>query len=84
MQREERRRAREAAEKEGAECGAPFQFVCIMESSTGRILMGSEAPAPQHLDQFLLENPGWEILSEDENQSSDEEKEEETSEFSLI
>ncbi|KAA0188946.1 hypothetical protein HAZT_HAZT003560 [Hyalella azteca] len=72
--REERRRAREAAESAGGE-GGQVPFVCIMESSTGRILMGAEAPAPQHLEQFLLENPGWEVLPDDEDDQSDEEKE---------
>lgn len=50
-------------------------FVCVMESATGRILMGSEAPAPHMLEQFLLENQGWEMLPDDEADYSDDEKE---------
>ena len=74
MQREERRRAREAVENAGLDA-SQVPFVCIMESATGRILMGAEAPAPHLLDQFLQENQGWEVLPEDDEDMSDTEKE---------
>ncbi|RXG70372.1 ATP-dependent helicase brm [Armadillidium vulgare] len=84
--REERRRAREAAEKEEGETA----HVPVVEQATGRILQGMDAPTRAHLETFLTNNPGWEILpledtdtSEDEKapeENEEEEEEEETNE----
>ena len=47
-----------------------------MESATGNIVSGKAAPLASNLEAFLTANPGWEVLPEDDSESSDEEKNE--------
>ena len=45
----------------------------VIETATGRIVLGMEAPTASELDAFLSANPGWEVLpSEDSDTSEDE------------
>lgn len=48
----------------------------VMESATGNIVSGLQAPTPETLEAFLAANPGWEVLPEEESDSSDEEESE--------
>lgn len=49
-----------------------------MESATGNIVSGLQAPTAENIEAFLAANPGWEVLPEEDSESSeDEDKEEE-------
>ena len=45
--------------------------------------MGSEAPAPHMLEQFLLENAGWEVLPDDEDEEDEQQQEKQASECKI-
>lgn len=73
LQREERRRAREVS---GAEGEDPQQTrIPVIETATGAIMSGMQAPTAATLEVFLASNPGWEVLPEEDTESSDEEEE---------
>lgn len=77
--REERKRAREAVSEAG-EDGEKIIRIPVMESATGNIMSGLQAPTAETLEAFLAANPGWEVLpEEDSSESSDDDdhKEEE-------
>lgn len=73
QQREERRRAREVSGVEGED---PQQTrIPVIETATGAIMSGMQAPTAATLEVFLASNPGWEVLPEEDTESSDEEEE---------
>ena len=45
----------------------------VIETSTGNKLTGEDAPKREELEAWLKENPGYEVIDEEEN--SDEETE---------
>ncbi|XP_069945024.1 ATP-dependent helicase brm isoform X8 [Cherax quadricarinatus] len=71
--REERRRAREAVADNGEEGDALKRHIPVMESATGAIVSGIQAPLEENLEAFLTANPGWEVLPEEDTDTSDEE-----------
>ncbi|XP_022919947.1 ATP-dependent helicase brm isoform X2 [Onthophagus taurus] len=45
----------------------------LMETSTGKIITGDEAPNLSQLQTFLDQNPGWEVVESDEEDEDDDE-----------
>jgi len=70
------RRAAMEYNTEGAVEGG-IQHIPVIESTTGRIISGREAPTSDQIDAFLQVNPGWELLAEDDTDSSEDEVEQE-------
>lgn len=46
--------------------------ISVVESSTGKKLTGDDAPMLSQLQDFLAQNPGWEIAETDDEDSDDE------------
>lgn len=55
----------------GEEGGSDKKHIPVMESATGAIVSGVQAPIAENLEDFLAANPGWEILPEEDTDSSD-------------
>ncbi|CAL4066291.1 unnamed protein product, partial [Meganyctiphanes norvegica] len=71
--RMERKRAIDLNNDGGEEGG--IKHIPVIESTTGRIISGRDAPTSVNIDAFLAVNPGWELLPEDDTDTSDEEEE---------
>lgn len=51
--------------------------ITVIEITTGKKLVGEEAPLLSQLQEWLSQNPGWEIAETDDEDSEDEEEDEE-------
>merc|ERR1711874_546937 len=71
--RMERKKALEF-NSEGGEEGP--KHIPVIESTTGRIISGRDAPTADNIEAFLAVNPSWEVLPEDDTDTSDESDEE--------
>ena len=50
--------------------------VTVLETATGRLLKGDEAPLMSQISSWLESHPGWEVIDEtDDSDESDEERE---------
>lgn len=49
--------------------------ISVMETITGKKLTGDDAPMLSQLQNFLAQNPGWEIAETDEEDSEEEDEE---------
>lgn len=48
--------------------------ISVIETSTGKTLSGDEAPMLSQLQDFLVQNPGWEIADTDDEDSDDDDQ----------
>lgn len=46
--------------------------ISVIEITTGKRLSGDEAPMLSQLQDFLVQNPGWEIAETDDDDSDEE------------
>merc|ERR1712106_1209937 len=73
--RMERKKAMEFNGDGGTEEGGT-KHIPVIESTTGRIISGRDAPTSDNIDAFLTHNPSWELLPADDTDTSDDEEEE--------
>lgn len=50
--------------------------ISVIEISTGKKLMGDDAPMLSQLQDFLVQNPGWEIADTDDEDSDEDDDDE--------
>lgn len=68
-------------DSENAEDGANDDIrVGVIETITGRTLIGDEAPLMSQLSAFLEAHPGWEPIESDSEEDDDDDEEENESE----
>lgn len=48
--------------------------ITVVETATGNKLTGEEAPMLSQLQEWLSQNPGWEVADTDDEDSDDEEE----------
>ena len=58
---------------EAGEDGEKVIRIPVMESATGNIMGGLQAPTAETIDSFLAANQGWEVLPEEDSSSSEDE-----------